>query len=102
MSKTSLQGAREWLTALPLSIHRFGLNKGAFHDGWIPSRLLSHCVCGNKFTVDDCFNCKCGEFLSISHKRAYFDVRIYNPFARTYVNSLAAIIKLDLFHRFRN
>ena len=144
------KGASTWLTALPLSIHGFALNKGAFRDalclryGWIPSRLPSHCVCGNTFTVDHCFNCKCGGFPSIRHnevrditahlfsevchdvliepqlqelsgealsygsanrqdqarvdvaasgfwgsfhERAYFDVRIYNPFARTYVNS---------------
>ena len=130
------KGASTWLTTLPLSIHGFALNKGAFRDalclryGWIP--------------VDHCFNCKCGGFPSIdhnevrditahlltevchdvliepplqelsgealsyrsanrqdqarvdvaasgfwgsSHERAYFDARIYNPFARTYVNS---------------
>ena len=160
------KGASTWLTALPLSIHGFALNKGAFHDalclryGWIPSRLPSHCVCGNTFTADHCFNCKCGGFPSIrhnevrditahlltevchdvliepplqelsgealsygsanrqdqarvdvaasgfwgsSHERAYFDVRIYNPFARTYVNSsLSSCYKCNESEKRRN
>ena len=67
------KSASTWLTVLPSSIHGFALNKGAFRDalclkyGWIPSRLPSHCVCGNTFTVDHCFNCKCGGFPSIRH-----------------------------------
>ena len=129
------------ITALPLSIHGFALNEASRY-GWIPSRLSSHCVCSNTFTVDHCFNCKCGGFPSIhhnevrditahllteichdvliepqlqelsgealsygsanrqdqahvdvaasgfwgsSHERAYFAVRIYNPFACPYL-----------------
>ena len=52
------RGSSSWLTALPLEERRFYLHKGAFVDalalryGWIPSRILTSCVCGANFTVE--------------------------------------------------
>ena len=49
------KGASSWLTALPLDEHGFTLHKSAFRDalalryGWVPSHILSHCVCSQQY-----------------------------------------------------
>ena len=58
----SEKGASNWLTVLPWQEHGFALHKTAFHDavalryGWIPARLLHHCSCGAKFSVENSFS----------------------------------------------
>ena len=60
-------------TSLNIDEHGFALHKGAFRDalclryGWCPSHLPSHCVCGEKFTVDHALNCPRGGYPSIRH-----------------------------------
>ena len=87
------KGASSWLTALPIVEHGLALHNGAFIDticlryGWTPPHLPSHCILVSSFNIDHAMNCKCGGFTSICHKldRAFFDVRVYNPFSTTYI-----------------
>ena len=64
----SEKGASSWLTVLPWQEHGFALHKTTFHDavalryGWIPARLLQHCPCGAKFSVEHSFSCPKGVF----------------------------------------
>ena len=73
MAATQEKGASSWLSTLPIQEHGFCLHKGAFRDalclryGWCPQLLPSHCVCGNKFTVDHAMSCSRGGFPSIRH-----------------------------------
>ena len=57
----SEKGASSWVVALPIAEHNFALHKGSFRDalclryGWKPTRMPSHCVCGNNFSVEHAF-----------------------------------------------
>ena len=67
------KGASSWLTTLPIAEHGFALHKGAFRDalclryGWRPPLLPSHCVCGQRLTVEHALSCSRGGFPSIRH-----------------------------------
>ena len=67
------KGASNWLTSLPLEKYNFSLSKSEFRDvlsmryGWIPERLLSKCVCSEKFTIDHALSCPRGAFPTIHH-----------------------------------
>ena len=66
-------GSYNWLTALPMKVHAYNLNKDQFWDAirlrynWVLPRLPEDCVCGNKFTLSHAFSCKKGGFVSIRH-----------------------------------
>ena len=57
------KGASSWLTSLPILEHGHALHKSAFRDalalryGWIPSAMLSECVCGKRFSVEHVLSC---------------------------------------------
>ena len=73
MEQASEKGASSWLTAIPMSKHGFNLHKQAFRDalclrfGWTPTRLATHCPCGQPFSVNHVFSCPKGAMLSIRH-----------------------------------
>ena len=55
----------------PVSKHGFNLHKQAFWDalclrfGWTPTRLATHCPCGQPFSVNHAFSCPKGAMPSI-------------------------------------
>ena len=67
------KGASSWLSTLPIADHGFALHKGAFRAalflqyGWSPHLLPSHCVCGQRLTIEHALICSRGEFPSIRH-----------------------------------
>ena len=69
----SEKGASSWLSAIPLSEHKFALHKGAFRGAlylrymWQPSHPPSHCVCGQHTTIENALSCPRGGFPSIRH-----------------------------------
>ncbi len=73
MTASKEKGASTWLSTLPITEHGFALHKGAFWDalclwnGWPPSHLPSHCVCGKQFAVEHVLSCSRGGFPSIRH-----------------------------------
>ncbi len=73
MEQASEKGASAWLTAIPMSKHGFNLHKQAFRDalclrfGWTPTRLATHCPCGQPFSVNHAFSCSKGAMPSIRH-----------------------------------
>ena len=75
MEQTSERGASSWLTTIPVAEHGFTLHKQDFRDalclryGWRPSRLPSHCLCGEVFSVGHALSCPKGAFPSIRHNR---------------------------------
>ena len=150
MTVSAEKGASSWLSTLPIADHGFALHKGAFRDalclryGWSPHLLPSHCVCGQRLTVEHALSCSRGGFPSIRHneirdmtaemmsevchgvgiepclqavteeqlrhksanredgarldivaenfwgrdrQRAFFDVRVFNPFAQSHLST---------------
>ena len=73
---------------LRLEEHGFALHKGAFRDalslrnGWLPSRLSVHCVCGQGFSVDHALNCPTG---GIQHLGTMSYVTLQLRFYRKFV-----------------
>ena len=73
MTVSAEKGASSWLSTLPIADHGFALHKGAFRDalclryGWSPHLLPSHCVCGQRLTVEHALSCSRGGFPSIRH-----------------------------------
>ena len=67
------KGASSWLNAIPLEEQGLCLNKEEFRDALrmrydIPLvGLPSHCVCGEKFTINHSQSCKKGGFVSQRH-----------------------------------
>ena len=67
------KGASSWLNALPIKSQGYALDKQSFRDAiftryGIPlSKLPSHCVCGNTYSVEHALNCKKGGFVSSRH-----------------------------------
>ena len=61
------------MTIIPLSEEGYDLTKQLFWElirikyGWILTRLLSNCECGNKFDVQHALSCKKGGFVSLRH-----------------------------------
>ena len=73
VQQTSMQGASNWLSVIPLAEHGFNLNKREFRDA-LSLRfnrslrgLPSHCPCGQKFDVNHAMNCKRGGFIIMRH-----------------------------------
>ena len=66
-------GASAWLSAIPIKVHGFYLDKKSFWDairlryGIALERLPSNCVCGNTFNVEHALSCPKGGFVSIRH-----------------------------------
>ena len=150
MTVSAEKGASSWLSTLPIADHGFTLHKGAFRDalclryGWNPHLLPSHCVCGQRLTIEHALSCSRGGFPSIRHneirdltanlmsevcygvgiepclqavteeqlkhksanredgarldivaenfwgrdrQRTFFDVRVFNPFAQSHLNT---------------
>ena len=73
MSLAQESGASNWLTALPIEDFGFTLHKGAFRDalalcyGWCPTKVPSHCACGQPFSVSHALSCHMGGYPSIRH-----------------------------------
>ena len=73
MEQASEKGASSWLTAIPMSKHGFNLHKQAFSNalclrfGWTPTRLATHCPCGQPFSVNHAFSCPKGAMPSLRH-----------------------------------
>ena len=71
MEQASEKGASSLLTAIPMSKHGFNLQKQAFRDalcfrfGWTPTRLATHCPCGQPFSVNHAFSCPKGAMDSL-------------------------------------
>ena len=145
---SKMKGASNWLTALPIEMENFILNKREFADAialryrWQLKRLPSMCPCGKQYDVDHALNCSKGGFVNQRHNRvrnvlanvlsevqkdvaiepllipltgevlpdsvatedearldisargfwqdgqqAFFDVRVFNPFASTHLQS---------------
>ena len=67
------KGASSWLNTLPIKSQGYAMDKQSFRDAistryGIPlSKLPSHCVCGNPFSVDHALTCKKGGFVSSRH-----------------------------------
>ena len=67
------KGAGSWLTALPLQVYGYDLNRQEFRDaiclryGWRIPGTPSHCYCNKKNSVDHILNCKHGGFVSMRH-----------------------------------
>ena len=67
------KGSSTWLTSLPIKEFGFSLHKSAFLDAvcfrynWLPSRIPSHCACGQLFSIDHSLSCPKGAFCSIRH-----------------------------------
>ena len=67
------KGASAWLSARPLSEHKFSLHKGAFRDalalryGWTPKGFPCECVCGASFSVEHALSCNRGGFPTLRH-----------------------------------
>ncbi len=67
------KGAGSWLTALPMEMYGYDLNKQDFRDaiclryGWRIPNIPSHCLCKQKNTVDHILNCKQGGFVIMRH-----------------------------------
>ena len=73
MELSQEKGASTWLTALPIDDHGFALHKSAFRDGlslrygWSLKNSLSHCSCGQPFSVEHALTCKTGGFPAVRH-----------------------------------
>ena len=73
MEQVSEKDASAWLTAIPMSKHGFTLHKQAFRDAlclrfrWTPTRLATHCPCGQPFSVNHAFSCPKGAMPSLQH-----------------------------------
>ncbi len=67
------KGAGSWLTALPMQVYGYDLNKQEFRDaiclryGWRIPGTPSYCICNQKNTVDHILNCKHGGFVIMRH-----------------------------------
>ena len=65
------KGALSWLSSLPVAEHGFALHKGAFRDalclryGWRPPHLISNCVCGKQYTIEQALSCAVVVFLQL-------------------------------------
>ena len=87
------RGSSAWLSALPLKILGYVLNKREFRDalrlryGWDFPELPRNCVCGELNTVSHTLDCKHGGFVSLRHnelrdteahilKEVAYDVRV--------------------------
>ena len=70
-----MKGASNWLTALPLEMENFLLNKREFADAialryrWQLKRLPAVCHCGKPYNVDHALNCLKGGFIHQRHDR---------------------------------
>ena len=68
---SSVKGASNWLTTLPLNEHGFALHKSTFQDalalryGWPPLRTPTLCACGASFFVDHVLSCPKGGLPSL-------------------------------------
>ena len=66
-------GASNWLSALPIRVKGFSLNKQEFTDalvlryGWIVKGLPEVCACGENFDECHTMSCQKGGFISIRH-----------------------------------
>ena len=67
MSLAQDSGASNWLTTLPIEDFDLTLCKGAFRDalalryGWCPTKVPSHCACGQPFSVSHALSCHMGD-----------------------------------------
>ena len=66
-------GVSSWLTAEPLAVNGFALNKACFRDGlalhygWGIDGLPPTCVCGRDMSVDHALTCPTGGYPSLRH-----------------------------------
>ena len=73
VEETSLPGASNWLSAMPLADQGLTLNKCEFRDALALrfnrqlKGLPSQCPCGQQFNINHAMNCKRGGFVSMRH-----------------------------------
>ena len=67
------RGASSWLTALPLKVLNYVLNKQEFQDGiqlrygWSVKGMPAYCSCGKKNSIYHALDCKLGGYVSMRH-----------------------------------
>ena len=80
----SMKGASAWLTTLPLQSEKFALNKREFFEPHLTPVTGENLPRSSNTGDDACLNVSARGFWQRG-QRAFFDVRVFNPFAPSHL-----------------